>query len=122
MAQDRGDLFGILAQVRPGHHVGRESYDTGGLGGSGLAAMLLGVRTGKAADISCVAGSNPGSRDSLLVEWRTRDQKVASSNPSVGAVGEFSSPELICCADSHSVSVPLRVTAVACKRLQPFCQ
>ena len=38
------------------------------------------------------------------------------------AAGEFSSPELTLCADSYSVSVPPRVTAVARKRLRSFCQ
>ena len=33
-----------------------------------------------------------------------------------GAAGEFFSPELTFCADSHLVSVPLLVTAVARKR------
>ena len=32
------------------------------------------------------------------------------------AAGEFSSPELTLCADSYSVSVPFRVTAVAGKK------
>ena len=40
-----------------------------------------------------------GSRNSLLVERRTHDRKVASSSPSASA-GEFSSPELTFCADS----------------------
>ena len=35
--------------------------------------------------------------------------------------GEFSSPELTSCADSYSVSIPPRVTIVACKRLLSFC-
>ena len=38
------------------------------------------------------------------------------------AAGEFSSPELTLCAESHWVSVPRRVTAVARKRLWSFCQ
>ena len=38
-----------------------------------------------------------------------------------GAAGEFSSPESTLCAGSYSVSVPHRVTAVARKRLRPFC-
>ena len=36
--------------------------------------------------------------------------------------GEFSSPESTLCADSYSVSVPPRVTAVARKRPRPFFQ
>ena len=45
-------------------------------------------------------------RDSLLlVEHRTRDLKVASSNRG-RAAGAFSSPELTFCADSYSVYVP----------------
>ena len=41
------------------------------------------------------------SRDGLLAERRTRDRKVASSNP--GRSGErISSPELTLCADTHS--------------------
>ena len=39
-----------------------------------------------------------------------------------GAATEFSSPESTLCADSYSVSVPPRVTAVARKRLRSFCQ
>ena len=39
-----------------------------------------------------------------------------------GAAGEFPSSESTLCADSYSVSVPLRVTAMARKRPQPFCQ
>ena len=39
-----------------------------------------------------------------------------------GAAGEFSSPEKTLCADSYSVSVPPRVTAVARKRPRSFCQ
>ena len=39
-----------------------------------------------------------------------------------GASGEFSSPELILCADSYSASVLPRVTAVASKRPRSFCQ
>ena len=35
---------------------------------------------------------------------------------------EFSSPELTFCADSYSVSVPPRDTAVACKRPRSFCK
>ena len=38
------------------------------------------------------------------------------------AAGEFSSPVLTFSADSHSVSVPARVTAVARKRPRPFRQ
>ena len=39
-----------------------------------------------------------------------------------GAGGEFSSPELTLCADSYSVSVLTRVTAVARNRPHPFCR
>ena len=39
-----------------------------------------------------------------------------------GAAGDFSSPELTLCADSYSVSIPPRVTAVARKRSRSFCQ
>ena len=39
-----------------------------------------------------------------------------------GAAGEFSSPELSFCADSKSLFVPSRVTAVACKRPRSFFQ
>ena len=39
-----------------------------------------------------------------------------------GAVVEFPSPELTLSADSYSVSVPPRVTAVARKRPRSFCQ
>ena len=39
-----------------------------------------------------------------------------------GVAGEFSSPELTLCADSSSVSVPPRVTAVARKRPLSFCR
>ena len=39
-----------------------------------------------------------------------------------GAAGECSSPELIFCADSYSVSVPPRATAGARKRPQSFFQ
>ena len=39
-----------------------------------------------------------------------------------GVVGELSSPESTLCADSYSLSVHPHVTAVARKRLQPFCQ
>ena len=45
-----------------------------------------------------------GSRNSLLIESRTRDQKVASSNP-LRSGGVFSSRDLTLCADSYSVSV-----------------
>ena len=61
------------------------------------------------------------SRDSLLGERRTRDRKVASSNPGRSG-GRIISPELTLCADSYSVSVTLRVTAVARKRPRSFCQ
>ena len=37
-----------------------------------------------------------------------------------GAEGEFSSPVFTFCADSYSVSVPTRVTAVARKRRRSF--
>ena len=40
-----------------------------------------------------------------LIQHRTRDRKVASSIPESGG-GRISSPELIFCADSHSVSFP----------------
>ena len=40
----------------------------------------------------------------------------------VEAAGEYSSPEQTFCADSYSVSVPPRVTAVTCKRPWSFCQ
>ena len=39
-----------------------------------------------------------------------------------GAAREFSSPELTLRADSYSVSVTLRVTAVARKTPRSFCQ
>ena len=39
-----------------------------------------------------------------------------------GTAGEFSSSESTLCTDSHSVSVPPRVTAVARKRPKSFCQ
>ena len=39
-----------------------------------------------------------------------------------GAAGECFSLRLTLCADSYSVSVPPRVTAVACKRPRSFCQ
>ena len=39
-----------------------------------------------------------------------------------GAAAEFSSPESTLCADSYSVSVPSRVTAVAHERTRSFCQ
>ena len=52
------------------------------------------------------------SRHGLVVDSRARIRKVASSSP-----GECSSPELTFCADSHLVSVPLRVTTVARKNL-----
>ena len=42
-----------------------------------------------------------------------------------GAVGEFSPPELTFCADSYSVSIPLRVTTVAHERpvvILPKCK
>ena len=38
------------------------------------------------------------------------------------AAGEFSSPELTFCADSHLVPAPPYVTTVACKRPRAFCQ
>ena len=56
-----------------------------------------------------------GSRDNLWVERKTRDQKTCVWFL-VEVVGEFSSPELTLCADSYSVSVLLRVTAVARKK------
>ena len=39
-----------------------------------------------------------------------------------GAAEKFSSPESSLCADSYSVPVPGRVTAVARKRPRSFCQ
>ena len=39
-----------------------------------------------------------------------------------GAAGEFSSPDLTFYADSHSVSIATRVTALARKRPRSFCQ
>ena len=46
-------------------------------------------------------------RDGWLVERRTNELKVASSNPGrSGGRIFFSDPELSLCADSYSVSVP----------------
>ena len=44
-----------------------------------------------------------GSRDSLLVEHRTRHRKPLRVRIPAGAAGEFSSPELTLCADSFGV-------------------
>ena len=75
------------------------------------------------ADSLCFRSCVMAVRDCLLVERRTRDRKVASSNPGRSeAAGEFSSPDLTLCADSYSVFVPPRATAVARKRPQSFCQ
>ena len=52
-----------------------------------------------------------------LVERRTRDRNVASSNP-----GRRCGRDLILWADSYSVSVPPRVTAMARKRPRSYCQ
>ena len=57
----------------------------------------------------------------MLVERRTRDWKVAGSNPSrSGERIVFSRVNLY--VDSYLVSVPPRVTAVARKRPRPFFQ
>ena len=56
-----------------------------------------------------------------LVERRSRVPKAWGLMPA-GAAGEFSSPELTFCADSYSVSLSPRVTAVARKRPRKFCQ
>ena len=53
----------------------------------------------------CVVVVVVAIRDSLSIERRTRDRKVARSNPG-DAAGEFPSPELTLCADFYSVSVP----------------
>ena len=57
----------------------------------------------------------------MLVERRTRDRKVASSSPGRSG-GRFFFFRVIFYADSYSVSVPPRVTAVARKRPWSFCQ
>ena len=64
-----------------------------------------------------------GSRDSFIV-GESAGLVTSSLRVRVpaGAAGEFSSPELIFCADSYSVSVPPRVTARARKRPGSFCQ
>ena len=46
-----------------------------------------------------------GNRDSLLLERRSRDRKVASSNFRQERRKKFSSPELTFCADSPSIDV-----------------
>ena len=64
--------------------------------------------TGRSPASLGLSVSSHASRDSLLVERRTRDRKVVSSNPG-GAAGDFFfslSPELTFFADSYSVSVP----------------
>ena len=57
-----------------------------------------------------------GKKSARLVIERLRVRIPA------GAAGEFSSPESTLCAESYSVSVPPRVTAVARKRPRSFCQ
>ena len=59
-----------------------------------------------------------GSRDSLLVELRTRDLTVASSNP--GRSG-FQLQSQLCVLTLSHCPFHLRVTAVACKRPRAFC-
>ena len=61
------------------------------------------------------------SRDSLSGEQRTRDRKLASSNPGRSGRRIFFS-RVNFCADSYSVSVPLYVTAMSRKRPRSFCQ
>ena len=64
-----------------------------------------------------------GRREAVIACWlehRTRDRKLRVRVPA-GAAGECSSPELTLCADSYSVSVPSRVTAVALTRPWSFC-
>ena len=39
-----------------------------------------------------------------------------------GVAGELSFPELTFCVDSHLMSIPPYITAVAHKTPQPFCQ
>ena len=56
---------------------------------------------------------------SLLEESRARDRKVPSSSSGWNG-GRIFAPELTFCADSYSVSVPPRVTAVAHKRHQKY--
>ena len=62
------------------------------------------------------------SQDSLLVEHRTRDRKVASSSPGKSGVRIFFSRELFLCADSYSVSVSPLVTAVTRERPRHFAK
>ena len=63
-----------------------------------------------------------GSRKSLLVKHRTRDQKVASSNPGCsGGIIFFSRVYFFVLTLIWCPFHPL-VTAVARERLQSFCQ
>ena len=63
-----------------------------------------------------------GSRDSLTVEHRTRDRKVASSNPGRSGRRIFFSKINFLCWLLHGVRSTTRVTAVARKRPRSFCQ
>ena len=63
----------------------------------------------------------PGAGIACWLEQRTRDRKVASSNPGRSG-GKIISPESALRADSYSVSVPPRVTAVVRKRPRSFRQ
>ena len=56
------------------------------------------------------------------LECRTRDWKVASSNPRRGGGRIFFSRVRLSVLTLISVPVPPRVTAVARKRSRPFCQ
>ena len=67
-------------------------------------------------------GGCMGSRKSLLVKRRTRDQKVASSNPGCsGGIIFFSRVYFFVLTLIRCPFHP-RVTAVARERLQSFCQ
>ena len=65
--------------------------------------------------------SGGGEESGNILVHQAHDQKVASLNPGRRA-GKFFSPKLTFSADSYSVSVPPRVTAVARKRPWSLCQ
>ena len=62
------------------------------------------------------------SWDSLLVECRTHDQKVASSNPGRSSGRIFFCRVNFACWFLFGVRSTPRVTAVTCKRPRSFCQ
>ena len=96
---------------------------------SRIVAWRWAIENGRNALLSCADvqwTDREGAHRAGIALWlerRTRDQKVASSNPgrSSGRIF-FSRISFLCWLTLISVSVPPHVTAVARKRPRSFCQ